>query len=587
MPLDAVLLCAIHEELEHALLNTRIDKIQQPSRDTVILQFRAKNGGSRLIFGLSPGRSRVHLTQISLENPAQPPMFCMLLRKHLSGSRVCAITQPSMERLLDFTLDCVSELGEPTQKHLIAEVMGCTANLILCGADGRIIDCLRRVDFEMSEKRQLLPGLYYHRPPALLKIDPRGQSAADLLCLISKIDAPIRPNEWLLQTFSGLSPLICREIMYDAGLSDEDLRTLPKARCAQLATVSAAAFSDIAARRYKPVLLMKNGQPFDYCYREIRQYGDYIATRCCESFSQMLDQFYGERERTDRIRQKTQAMRKTLTNLRDRSARKLEMQRKELEGARDRERLRQLGDIVTANLHRMTRGDSRLLAEDFYTPEQKMIEISLMPTLTPQQNAAKYYKEYAKAKTAERVLTEQIKMGETERSYLESVLDELDRAEREQDISEIRVELVEGGYLRDTEKRRKKLLPSAPMQFISSAGVPIYVGRNNRQNDWLTCKQALKHDLWLHAGKVSGSHVIVECRGVELDDHTVEEAAMLAAWFSQARAGHKVPVDYTLIRNVKKPVGAKPGMVVYEHYKTIYVIPDKTLEVQLSKTTEG
>lgn len=332
------------------------------------------------------------------------------------------------------------------------------------------------------------------------------------------------------------------------------------------------------------MLLRKNGKPTDFSFQPIRQYGALVVSEPQSSFSQLLDSFYADRDHADRMRQKTQALHKAMVNLRDRTARKLEIQRKELAATYDRERLRQLGDIVTANLHSIARGQARLTAVDFYDPEMKEIDIPLSPQISPQQNAARFYKDYNRAKTAEKVLTEQIARGELELEYLHSILDELSRAETEKDVQEIRQELILGGYLRDTDKKKRmKLQPSQPMEFVSSEGFLIRVGRNNRQNDELSLKQSAKGDLWLHVQKLHGSHVVIQTGGQTPGDATITEAACLAAWYSQARESQNVPVDVTPVKQLKKPAGGKPGMVIYHVYNTVYVTPDQNIPAQLKR----
>ena len=582
MPFDAVFLGAVREELQ-AHIGCRIDKVQQPERDTVLLHLRGPSGGGRMLLTASPNHPRIQMTELPMENPAQPPMFCMLLRKHLTGGKLLSITQPPMERLIDLSFDCTDEMGEPTQKHLILEVMGRNSNLILTGADGRILDCLRRVDFEMSAERQVLPGLYYRLPPAQEKLDPFSQDAAQLSGLLGAVDTQKQFDRWLLDTFGGLSPLLCRELTWQIfGDVDVDISALSDRQA--VSGRLAEAFSALRERRKQPVLLFREGAPWDFTCVPIRQYGGFVEEQVQSSFSALLDTFYGERDKSDRIRQKTQALRKNLTNLRQRTQRKLELQRKERTATLDREQLRRQGDIVTANLYAIQRGQRVLRAVDFYDPDMKEIEIPLNPAVSPQQNAAKFYKDYQKAKTAEKVLAEQIEKGEQELSYLDSILSELALAESERDVAEIRDELVSGGYLRDPNaKKRMKLQPSRPLTFRSSDGFPIHVGRNNRQNDLLTTKFAAKQDLWLHVQKIHGSHVIIETGGVTPPDQTVTEAMMLAAYYSQARDGQNVPVDCTLAKNVKKPAGSKPGMVVYEHYRTAVVTPDPALIEKLKE----
>ncbi len=573
MPFDAVFLNAALRELRPTLLGARVEKIQQPARDLVLLQLRGKE---RLLLSANTARPRIHLTNASFENPAQPPMFCMLLRKHLSGGRISEISQPPAERLVDLSFDCTDEMGVPCQKHLILELMGRNSNLILTGADGRIIDCLRRVDYEMSEQRQVLPGLFYRLPPAQDKRDPAQISEAELKKMLQ--DAPeAAVSDWLLANFSGISPLLARELSFsfcgetDGRISNENRDAL----CAHLLR-EFANFSEA-----KPMLLLKNGAPSDFSYRPILQYGALRENREYSSFSALLDAFYTESDHDERMKQRSQNLRKTVKNARERALRKLELQKKELASTLDREQLRRMGDIVTANLYAIERGQARLRAVDFYDEEMREIEIPLKPDLSPQQNAAKFYKDYAKAKHAEKVLSEQLRLGQIEAEYLGAVLDELSRAETERDLAEIRAELEAGGYLRPDRKNKQKIPASRPMEFRSSDGYPIFVGRNNRQNDQLSLKTARKDDLWLHIQKFHGTHVIIACAGVTPPDETITEAAQLAAYFSEAKQGQNVPVDITPVRFLRKPNGAKPGMVVYERYNTVIVTPDAALVERL------
>ena len=583
MPIDAVFLESLRCELQEQLLACRVDKVQQPERDTILLSMRGPNGGGKLLLTASPNHPRIQLTSLSFENPAQPPMFCMLLRKHLTGGRLVSISQPPLERLVELTFDCIDEMGTPCQKKLILEIMGRNSNLILTGADGRILDCLRRVDFEMSEQRQVLPGLYYHLPPTQGKRSPWDASEQDLLALLGAQKTQKMADSFLLETFGGLSPLLCRELAYETfGQVDFDLSQLTDVQREDAAGKLFAALDRLHTGKRTPVILVRDERPWDFTCIPIRQYEDLITQEPQPSFSALLDTFYAKRDSLERMRQKTQALRKTLTNLHNRTARKLANQQKELEATFDREHLRRLGDIVTANLHVISRGQARLTAVDFYDPEMKEIDIPLNPAISPQQNAAKFYKDYQKAKTAEKVLTEQIAKGEAELSYLASVLDELSRVESERDMQDIRQELTEGGYLRETGQKKKMKLPaSKPMVFRSSDGFEILVGRNNRQNDLLTCKLAQKQDIWLHTQKIHGSHVIIACAPETPPDRTVTEAMQLAAYFSQAREGQNVPVDYTRVKNVKKPAGAKPGMVIYDHYTTAVATPDAALAEKL------
>ena len=581
MPFDAIFLTAVIRELQ-PLLGSRVDKIQQPSRDTVLLHLRGRGSG-KLLLSANVNRPRIHLTEASFENPAQPPMFCMLLRKHLTGGRLQEIQQPPAERSVSLIFDCTDEMGIPCRKSLILELMGRNSNLILTGAEGRILDCLRRVDFEMSEQRQVLPGLFYRDPPRQDKRIPQETDEAEIAVLLSATEPGRRLDQWLLGTFAGISPLIARELCFRfTGATDTPLAGL---FLPALAAFLEAQFASMDS--FTPVLLLRGGVPAEFSYREILQYGDFMEETRCGSFSQLLDRFYTQTDRAERMRQKSQTLRKTVTTLHERVLRKLELQRRERDSTLNREQLRRMGDIVTANLHAITRGQALLRAENFYEADAPLIEIPLKPELSPQQNAAKFYKEYAKAKTAEKILTQQLAQGEAEAEYLAAVLDELSRAESEADLAEIRQELEAGGYLRPADRKKQpKLPPSKPMEFVSGDGYRIFVGRNNRQNDQLSMKTARKDDLWLHIQKFHGTHVIIACAGVRPPDRTVTEAAMLAAFYSQAKNGQNVPVDVTQVRNLRKPNGAKPGMVVYDRYQTVIVTPDPELPEKLRAGTK-
>lgn len=573
MAFDAVFLSAVLEELRGKLIGLRVEKIQQPARDTVVFQLRGKE---RLLLSANVNRPRIHLSGASYENPAQPPMFCMLLRKHLAGGRIAEFRQPPAERMVDIVLDCTDEMGTPCRKHLILELMGRNSNLILTGEDGRIIDCLRRVDFEMSEQRQVLPGLFYREPPRQGRAIPREISHEQISAMLQAVDSPKRLDKWLIDTFDGFSPLVARELSYGfCGETDRDILTTDRD------SLSAYLAEEFRKSTYTPFLLTLDGQPKDFSYRPITQYGGYMETEIPESFSSLLDRFYTQTEHSDRMRQKSQTLRKTVTTLRERTLRKLELQKKEYESTLDREELRQMGDIVTANLHAIARGQTKLIAEDFYH-DMVEIEIPLKPDLSPQQNAARFYKDYTKAKNAEKILTEQMERAEIESEYLGAVLDELSRVECEADLAEIREELEQGGYIR-ADRKKQKIKPGKPMEFLSSDGYKIYVGRNNCQNDQLSLKMSRKDDLWLHIQKFHGTHVIIACAGITPPDETITEAAQLAAWFSQAKEGQNVPVDVTPVRFLKKPKGAKPGMVIYDKYRTVIVTPDGTLVERLKQ----
>ena len=567
MPLDALCIGEVTKELQ-ALVGSRVDKVQQPERDVLLLHLRGSAGAVRLLISAGSGSARVHLTRMDRENPAEPPMFCMLLRKHLSGARLLSLEQPAWERVMLLRFACLDEMGEASEKTLAVEMMGRSANIILVDGAGRILDCLHKADPMSAPKRPLLPGLFYALPPAQDKESIFLTSEEGFREAFVRGGKDRSADEWLVQSFAGISPLMAREIVWAAtGESDARLRETTAEKLWDAFT----ALRDAPAR---PTMLLRADAPYDLYCRPIRQYGGALRQERMESFSQLLDGFYTEKERLAHQQQRSQALVKLVKNRRERAARKLASRLEERKATAKRETWRQYGDLIKANLYRMKRGQTSLEAENFYDPDSAPVAIPLEIRLSPQQNAERYYKLYTKAKNAEKVLTEQISEAQRELGYLESVQQELQLASGEKDLGEIRQELITQGYLRATDKRRRKEPPPRPLRFHSPDGCLIQVGKNNLQNDWLTLKAAEKNDLWFHVQKSHGSHVVARC--TREDREAVEAAALLAAWYSDARDSANVPVDYTLVRYVKKPSGARPGMVIYTDYKTIYVTPERS-----------
>lgn len=576
MPLDAICLQGVVGELAPQLTGSRIEKIQQPARDQIILLLR---GSRRLFLNAGANQPRIHLTEQLRDNPSQPPMFCMLLRKHLSGGIIESVRQEPLERVVTLTVLASDEMGERSRFTLVWEGMPRRANLILCDRDGRIIDCLRRVDLEAEQDRQVLPGLFYRLPTRQDKRSPLSVTEEEFAALLERAapDAPL--DGWLLDTFTAISPLVARELTVRAcGSTDA-----PASQGNALWDVFSRWQRDVNENTFIPTLIKRNGSLADFTYGPVTQYGTYAETEIYDSFSHLLDDFYEKREQAERVKQKGRDLLKTATTARDRVRRKLAAQEKELAACLDRDHLRICGELITANLYRMERGQSRLTAQNYYDENCADVDIPLDVRLSPQENAARYFKQYAKAKTAEKYLTAQLQKGGEELQYLESVLQELAQAESEQDFNDIRTELTDGGYLRGRGKKQPGFQrASKPREFRSSAGLRILVGRNNRQNDRLTTKDADKRDVWLHTQKIHGSHVILCTGGTEPDEQSLMEAASLAAYFSQAQGSTKVPVDYTPVKFVKKPAGAKPGMVVYTTYQTMLADPDEELVKRLS-----
>ncbi len=572
MALDAICLQAILEELRPQLLGLRIDKVQQPARDQVILLLR---GNRRLLLNAGANAPRIQLTALSRENPAEPPMFCMLLRKHLVGARVAALDQPPLERLVRLELDVTDDFGQLGRRTLVLEAMGRRSNLILLDGEGRIIDCLRRVDADLSAQRQVLPGLFYQPPASTGRLPVTEETEAGFREKVAAANPERQVDAFLLDSYFGLSPLMARELAFQAaGETDSRLFSLGSEGETGLWQTLSVFLDRVGEGRFQPVCLTREGKMTEFSCLPITQYGRAMETRTYESFSALLDDFYEAREREERTRQRGADLLRTATIARDRLRRKLAQQEKDYAQTQERDQLRICGDLITANLYRMERGSGHLVCENFYDEAGGEITISLDPLLTPQQNAAKYYKRYTKAKTAERYLREQMEIARRDIAYLESVLEEVRHAESDQDFADIRTELKEAGFLKKQGKKEIRR-PARPRQFRTTSGLRVLVGRNNRQNDQLTLREADYRDLWFHTQKIHGSHVILCTGGQEVDGATLAEAAEIAAYYSQARESGNVPVDYTMVKNVKKPAGARPGMVIYHTCQTVYVTPEE------------
>lgn len=570
MAIDAICLQAVVEELRPQLTGLRVDKIQQPARDQVVLLFR----GKRLLLCAGAGAPRLQLTELPRDNPAEPPMFCMLLRKHLSGARVAAIAQPPLERLVKIEFDASDELGRAGRRTLVLEAMGRRSNLILLDGEGRILDSLRRVDADLSAARQVLPGLFYQPPASTGRLPFLEETEEGFAARFAAAAAAEKTLDgFLLDSYFGLSPLMARELGFRAA-GDTDTRVFQMSGPGPLWRALEDFSNRVRENRFTPVCLFRESKPLDFSCVPVGQYGGGAESVTYPSFSALLDAFYEARERQERARQRGADLLRAAATARDRLRRKLALQEKEYAETQNRDHLRMQGDLITANLYRMERGQSRLECENYYEAGA-LVSIPLDPLLTPKQNAAKYYKRYTKAKTAEKYLRQQMDLARRDLHYLESVLAEIGRAETEADYLDIRAELREGGFLKKQGKGKKdKTRPAAPWEFRTSSGLRVLVGRNNRQNDQLTLKDADRRDLWLHTQKIHGSHVILRCAGRGPSEEDVAEAAMLAAWFSQARESGNVPVDVTEVRNVKKPAGSRPGMVVYTAYRTVNVTPE-------------
>ena len=573
MALDGITLSMLKNELAENLIGARVDKIHQPSKEELVISVRWNGGNGKILVSASASAPRIHFTEASVDNPKNPPMFCMLMRKHLSGAKIVEIEQFGLERMLHISFSTYNEFGDPVIVKLAVEIMGRHSNIMLIGPDGRIIDSIKRVTADMSSVRQVMPGMTYVFPPAQNKLNTLD---IDGMALVERLktgrDIPL--SKALMENLDGVSPIVCREISeIVTGGMDTRARDLSNDECEVLVKT----IEDIAetAKNNKAVpyiVLEENGHPVDFTFIPVKQYGDAFEVRAFESFSQLLDKFYSERSGADRMKQRSNDLFKFVVNTAERISRKLDVQRQELARSTEREILRVKGELIHANIWMLEKGMTSVVLENFYN-DCKPIEVKLDPRLTPNQNAQHYFSEYRKADTAERMLKQFIEKGEAELSYIESVFDLLSRARTDDEVIAIREELVSQGYLKNHRKNNQKPAKLAPKEYVSTDGFKILCGRNNIQNDKLTFKDSRKHDIWLHTQKIHGSHTVIITEGREVPETTIQQAAVVAAYNSKGRESSLVPVDYTEIKNVKKPSGSAPGKAVYEHYKTAYVRP--------------
>ena len=577
MSLDGAMLKYVREELSE-LVGSRIEKIFQPSREEVVITFRKPNssdrGAKRVIFSANGSSARVNLTEAALENPPSPPMFCMLLRKHLGSGRLLGIRQDGLERILYFDFECVNEIGDIVTNTLTAEIMGRFSNIILVRG-GRVIDSIKRVTDEISGVRRILPNIVYETPPRLERVDFFAENDRKISALIE--NKTERLAKALPAVLEGISPIFAREAaFYAAGDTDAACCELTDEQKERLDLF----FDNARKSACFTEIIDESGAKKDFSFVDVNQYGNGFAKRHFASANALLDDFY--EKKSDRASQRARDMLKLIKSRAERTARKLELRKKELADCADRENLRVCGDIVNANIYRLEKGMTSALLDDFYTGEQR--KIALDARLTPAQNAQKYYSEYRKLCTAEKMLTGLIAEGKSELSYYESLLDSVTRAKTDGELTEIKRELAEQGLIRG-EKTLGKPKKSEPLKFRSSDGFTILVGKNNKQNDELTLKTSKASDIWLHVKDIAGSHVIIKTEGKTPPERTIVEAARLAAYHSKAKNGSGVPVDYTAVKFVKKPAGARPGMVIFTDNRTLYVTPNEE-EADRLKITE-
>lgn len=550
MALDGIFLYHLKNEIASFAVDSRVDKIHQPSRDEIVISLRSREGSRKLLMSCNADSARIHFTEFAPENPPKPPMFCLMLRKRLTGAWITSIEQDNLERILRINFSGTDELGDKTNYALIIEIMGKYSNIIFVDRDNRIIDSLKRVDESKSHIREILPGVTYVAPPAQDKLNIFTD---DISVIKEKIAVSNKGTyKAFLETVKGVSPIVCREI--ENGLSLEE-------------------FKKMAENPVPTAVIVET--PKDFTFIDVKQYGNIAEIKTYESFSKLLDFFYYEKVRLMRIKARSSDLFKALTTLQERAVRKAVNRQNELDECRDKETYKLFGDLISANQYRLEKGAPYYDLENYYD-DNKIIRIPADVTMTPSQNSQKYYKEYRKKQIAESKLNDFISQAKAEADYFDTVIDELSRAKTDSEISEIKEELAAGGYIKRGQNKNKNTKSLKPMQFTTRDGFNVLVGRNNLMNDRLTLKTAKNYDTWFHVQDTAGSHVICETSGTEITDTAIHDCAVIAAYFSKARESSNVAVDYTLVKNVKKPNGAKPGYVIYDPYKTEYVTP--TLE---------
>ena len=579
MAMDAISVAALVDELNIALSGSRIDKIQQTESDELLISFYGgTSGGKKLRLTANSQVARVCFTDDKKKSPDSAPLFCMLLRKHLSGARFKRAEQPDFERIIKLNFDTTNEFGEPCEKHLVAELMGRHSNIILVDESQKIIDSIKRIDFSVSSVRQVLPGLNYELPPKQNKANILTVTLNEIIEILKSQDKNQKADKAVLNAFLGISPLISREIVYKAfGTCDVNFDELDYSHVLDLSACCFELFNKVKNRKFSPCYLVRRDtdKPFEFSALSILQYEDAATQVVQNSMSETAESFYKERDKRERLAKKSAHLVKIVSNNLDRCAKKLIAQTAELSDTKNMEKYKRYAELITANLYALRDGDKQAVVVDYYDPEMREVTIALDERLSPAKNAQKYFKKYNKAKTAAQELTKQIKKGQAELYYLESVEEELSSAETEEDFAEVADELYEQGYIkREKSDKRRKKEALKPLEFTTKDGFRVLVGKNNKQNDLLTLKIAKNSDMWLHTKDIHGSHVIL-CSEYkkEFTIDSIIEAAKLAAKHSKAKDSANVPVDYTYVKYVKKPSGAAPGMVIYTNNQTINVKP--------------
>lgn len=587
MALDGLVIHSIVDELSSKLVGGKVDKISQPENDEIILNIRNNPNNYKLVLSASASNPRVYIANnYKKQNPKKAPVFCMLFRKHIQGGTITKVSQIGFERIIKISVESLDELKEKSTKDIIVEIMGRHSNIILVQSENsKIFDSAKRVPVSVSRVRQILPGLTYELPPAQDKINPLDKLSSEVFIEnIKTYDGPIFKG--IYTKFLGISPIIAKEICFRSSvdpkintfdLTDEDI--------SRLYIEFEKLFKDISKNNFHPSIIVDRSidKYVDFSCVNLTIYKD-LDSIYNESVSEVLENYYQTRDVKDRIHQRASDLRKSITIKLDRLYNKQKKQHEELLESEHADEFKLKGELLTAYIYMIKKGMKEIEVQNFYTSDYSNIKISLNENLTPSENSQKYFKKYNKLKTAKKEITHQMNINEEEIDYLENILLSIDNCENMDELQDIREELVKLGYAKVQGKAKPKketTLTTMPHKFLSSDGTTIFVGKNNKQNDHLTLRIADYDDIWMHTKNIPGSHVIIKCAGTEVSDETIYEGAMLAAYFSKSKMSSKVPVDYTKKKNVKKPSGSKPGMVIYETNSTIYVTPTEEMVAKL------
>lgn len=588
MALDGITVSNIVYELKSLLKGGRMDKIYQPQKDEIVISVRNNSQVYKLLLSANPSHPRLHITNIQRDNPATAPMFCMVLRKHIAGSRIINISQFDLERIAKIQLEAMNEMGDMVERSLIIEIMGKHSNIILVDENGKILDSIKHITHETSSVREVLPGKAYTLPPSQNKLNP-----LELNYEIFKNNfynnEGVKVQQFIYKNYTGISPAAANEIAFDAGINGDDYTAqISEEGLKKLFDSFNNIINSVKSGSFAPEIILdsNSNKVIEFFPFESKQFTGFVKKKF-NSISQLLEEFYYSKDNAYHIQQKAHDMRRVVLNNIERCAKKKDIQLKTIKDTENMDLWRLKGELITANIFAIEKGMKKIKAVNYYDENMPEIEIILDENLTPSENAQKYYNKYNKAKRTLAAIEIQKKQNDEEMAYLESVLSYIDSAKEEADLNEIKAELISQGFMKNKNTNKNKgikVKKSKPYHFISSDGFDILVGKSNTQNDELTLRTARNSDIWLHTKNIPGSHVIIFTNGAgKVPDKTLLEAANLSAYFSKAKNSTNVPVDYTLKKFVKKPSGAKPGMVIYETNSTIYITPDENMVNQMQK----